>query len=42
MCMFLDATFHLAVKILALSHFGGNRLEDVRSGYEISLYLTML
>lgn len=40
MCMFLDATFHLAVKIL--SHFGGNRLEDVRSGYEISLYLTML
>lgn len=41
-CMFLDATFHLAVKILAPSHFGGNMLEGVRSGYGISSYLTML
>lgn len=41
-CMFLDVTLHLAVKILVVSHFGGSKLEDLRPGYEISLYLTML
>lgn len=33
---------HLAVKILVFPHFGGSKLEDLRPGYEISLYLTML
>lgn len=42
MCLFLDAPSHLAVKILALSRFGGNRLEDLRSGYEMSTYPAML
>lgn len=40
--MHVSACCYLAVEILALTHFGGNRLEDLRPGYEMCLYVTVL